>query len=153
MSNIKQIAHDPAVDQLARQQAAQVKEAQQVQNEQELKPGAPSDQDVVQVNAGRADDARLEEDAKLLLDELPEVRSDRVEEAKRKLAAGFYDRPEILKETAGKIAQDLSEPKLASAPQVNAEDVARAKARLALGYYEQPEVLDETAKRIIKKEL
>jgi hypothetical protein len=71
-----------------------------------------------------------------------------VAEAKRKLTAGVYDRPEILEQTAGKIAQDLNAQAAVPAP-----DVARARNRLAQGYYEQPEVLDETAKKIVNREL
>jgi hypothetical protein len=150
MSNIKEITPDPNVARVDRKPTTPVKESKETLRDDHIQSLTESGRDVVQVDARRAEDARLEENARLLLEELPDGRPDRVAEAKRKLAEGFYDRPEVLEETAGKITQDRAAQK-AAIYQVNPHDVARAKTRLAQGYYEQPEVLDETARRIVKK--
>jgi hypothetical protein len=153
MSNIKEITHDQAIGQIARKQAEQVKSPAETNRETEATRPDAITHDQVQVDARRAEDAHLEENAKLLLDELPEVRADRVEEAKRKLASGFYDRPDVLEETASKIRQEMAAPAVAPPPKENPQEIARARLKMAQGYYDQPEVLDETAKRIVKKEL
>jgi anti-sigma28 factor (negative regulator of flagellin synthesis) len=153
MSNIKEITHDQAIGQIARKQAEQVKSPAETNRETETTRPDAVGRDLVEVDAQRADEAQLEENARLLLNELPEVRSDRVEEAKRKLAAGFYDSQNVLEETAGKIRQELASPALAPPPKDDPQEIARTRNRLAQGYYDQPQVLDETARKIVKKEL
>jgi hypothetical protein len=153
MSNIKEITHDQAIGQIARKQAEQVKSPAETNREDETTRTDALKSDQVQLDSRRAEDAHLEENAKLLLGELPDVRPDRVEEAKRKLASGFYDRPDVLEETAGKIRQEFAAPAQAVPPKDNPQEIARTRIRVAQGYYDQPEVLDETAKRIVKKEL
>jgi len=152
MTNIKEIAQDAAISQVARKQAMAVKESVASGEEKGVRAASQPGPDIIQVDQQRREEAILEESAKLLLRELPDVRPDRVEEARRKLQEGFYDRPDILEKTTDKIQQDLASPaKLEAGEGVDRQHVETARRRLAQGYYEQPEVLDETARRIIEK--
>jgi hypothetical protein len=154
MNNIKQISQDAAVTQVARQQTAPVKNSGE--SPEQIKNAADSQKDVLQLDQSRKEEAILEQNARLLLNELPEVRPDRVEEARRRLQQGFYDRKEVLQATAGSIQQDVSSAARANtapADQSETSTVAAARRRLAQGYYDQQDVLDETARRIAQKKL
>ncbi|RJP79941.1 MAG: hypothetical protein C4524_04460 [Candidatus Zixiibacteriota bacterium] len=165
MAEIKQISRDPVVTPAAHKIPAPVEKAG---HDPALQPARPdqSDRDQVQVDRQRVEEARLEESARLLLEELPEVRPDRVAEARRRLAQGHYDRPEVLEQTAGKIAaeqQETAARKLKDDsnsglgnPVSGAENeahVERTRSRLAAGYYDQVEILDEVARHIVDKHL
>ncbi|MBW7897140.1 Anti-sigma-28 factor, FlgM [Candidatus Brocadiaceae bacterium B188] len=48
---------------------------------------------------------------KQLANEIPDVRHEKIEEVKQKIKDGFYDRPEVIFQTAGKIMDVLSNKK------------------------------------------
>jgi hypothetical protein len=162
MNDVKQIAQDSNISQVGRQRLTPTQESPPSGVEKDIRGMAQEGQDILDVDRARRDEAILEENAKLLLKELHDARPDRVAEAQARLQAGFYDRPEVLEETAQKIQEDLQatgadrggrtlltdQPKNADASPVDA-----ARQRLAKGYYEQQEVLDETARRILNREL
>jgi len=154
MNEIKQIAQDAALNQVARQQAAAAKEVTAPAEQREAGAAPRSGADTIELDPRRREDAIIEENAKILLNELPEVRSERVEEARRKLESGFYDRPEVIEQAAQNVQNELDQTAaLAQKQQTEGEMVDGAQRRLAQGYYELPEVLDETARRIANREL
>ncbi len=90
--------------------------------------------------------------AKAALENVPDVRADRMAAVQERLANGFYDRPEVLDEVANRMAgdpaiyptdDDLDETK----PQQAASRGAIEK-RLATGYYDQTKVKNEIAERL-----
>jgi len=71
--------------------------------------GIPKEKEyTVDVDKKAQEDARLEQNAKLLLDELPGSRADRVEQAKIRLAEGYYDNDSVIDQTAEKITRNPS---------------------------------------------
>jgi len=154
MNEVKQIAQDAALNEVARQQAAAAKEISLPANQREAGAAPRSGADTIEFDPRRREDAIVEENAKILLNELPEVRADRVEEARRKLESGFYDRPEVIEQAAQNVQNELDQTAtLAQKQKAEGEMVAGAQRRMAQGYYEQPEILDETARRIMNREL
>ncbi len=149
MALIKEILPDPSISQVAKKAPAAAR-LPAAAEERGVSGTAEAGQDILQLDRRRRDEAILEENAKILLRELPEVRPDRVEEARRKLDSDFYNRPEVLQETALKIQEDLAS---AQQEKVESEQVKSARSRMAHGYYEQSEVLEETARQIVKKQL
>jgi len=154
MNEVKQIAQDAALQQVARQQAAASKEVTTPPDAPETDATVRRGADIIDFDPRRRDDALLEENANVLLGELPEVRADRVTEARRKLESGFYDRPEVLAQAAQNIQNEMDQTAALEKKQ-NAErtTVDGAQRRLGQGYYDQTEVLDETARRIVNREL
>ncbi|TKJ40266.1 hypothetical protein CEE37_08035 [candidate division LCP-89 bacterium B3_LCP] len=153
MTNIPKIAPDSAIGKVSRGQQTPVKPKEEVSPDKTTTEA--SSKDTVHVDEKRQENVRLAENARLLLEELPDVRSERVEQARRRLQEGFYDDPEVLAKTAGKILQERSEvinANLKSADQddTNGEKVQNAKRRVASGYYDKPEVLEKTAENILK---
>lgn len=152
MTNIKGISAESAIGQVKRGKAAAPQTPEEIKKEQspEKSPGS----DTLQVNQKQREITQLVENARLLLDELPDVRPDRVEQAKQRLQEGFYQRPEVREEIAQKILDEFSTLKTDqnnTAEQSSTKRTERAKSRLSNGYYDQPEILDETARRILKK--
>ncbi len=141
MNDIKEISPEAGIGKVGRgQPAAPQKTAEEVRQEQAA--DVAKKQDSLQVDQQRKQEAHLIENSRLFLDELPDVRAYRVQQAKRRLQEGYYNRPEVLEETAAKLLQDESE--------ISAENVKQAQNKLAGGQYDKPEVLDETAQRIIR---
>lgn len=154
MNEIKQIAQDAALNEVARQQAAAAKEISAPADQRGAGAAPRSGADTIEFDPRRREDAIIEENAKILLNELPEVRSERIEEARRKLESGFYDRPEVIEQAAQNVQNELDQTAaLAQKQKTEDEMVDGAQRRLIQGYYEQPEVLDETARRIANREL
>lgn len=156
MTNIPKISSESAVGKVDRRQPATPQSPTDVRTDESSKANKQSD--LLQVDHQRQHENRLEENAKLLLGELPEKRADKIAQARSRLESGFYDRPEILEKTAGKILKDSinAAPLQISGEEnsaVNSDRVNNSRRRLASGYYEQQEVLEETARRIIKKNL
>jgi ribosomal protein S8E len=148
MTDIKEISPDAALTGVERKKTTPAKEVDGGIRRPEddiLK----KDQDVLQLDEKRRADAVLEENAKLLLKELPEVRKERVEEVKRKMQEGFYDRLEVLQKTAVKIEEEIESEKSRNAEKA----LEPVREKLSRGFYEQPEVLKETAANIEKKVL
>lgn len=162
MSNIPKIIPDAALGKVDKGQQTPAQPAKEASQDKETPESTKKD--LLQVDQKRQEEVRLTEDAKLLLEELPEVRPDRVQEARRRLESGYYERPEILKRTTEKILEDgtaLRPIHLKDLAQINQaadddnrtehERVQDARRRLLTGYYEQSEVLNETARKILKK--
>ena len=162
MTNVKGISPEAAVGKVDRRQPATPPTPEESKREKSGVESIPKDE--IHVDKERRDEARLVDNARLLLDELPEVRSDKVELAKRRLEAGYYDRPEVLGKTAGKILDSESQEKAipikvddgtgrktTSGNLQEGERAEQIRRRLGSGYYEQAEILDETARRILKK--
>lgn len=156
MTNIKEILPEAAIGKLDRKQptaprAPDESRPEKIQEESKQR-------DLLQVDEKRRDETRLVENAKLLLEELPDVRSDRVEQARQRLENGFYDRPEVLDQTAGKLLESESPEGLTQLRNVsvadensNVQKVQTSQDRLSSGYYEQDGILDKTAQRILKE--
>jgi hypothetical protein len=154
MNEVKQITQDAALQQVARQQATASKEVSAPAESRETDAAARRGADIIEFDPRRRDDALLEENANVLLGELPEVRADRVEEARRKLESGFYDRPEVLTQTAQNIQDEMDQTAaLEQKQKAEKSTVDGAQRRLGQGYYDQTEVLDETARRIVNREI
>lgn len=159
MDNVKEIRPDAHVGQVSRQQPASARQPADSVREKEGGNAADSSRDILQVDQRRREDVRLEENAKLLLKELPDVRLDRIEEARRRLQEGFYDQEDVLRQTADRILQDqrpssTAEVKQTSAPTPRTTELSKvdqARNRLNAGFYDQPEILEETARRILKR--
>ncbi|MFH1861460.1 MAG: hypothetical protein ABH878_01500, partial [bacterium] len=54
------------------------------------------EEDILDLDQKLRENVRLAENAKLLLPELPEVRTDLIEQIRQRLDAGFYDSEEVL---------------------------------------------------------
>ena len=141
MTEVKQISEDSAIGKVSRgAPAAQPKSAEEIKKEKAI--GEVPRQDSLQVSEKLREEAALVENAKLLLEELPEIREGKVAQAKQRLAEGFYDRAEIIEQTAAKMMEENAQDRTAN--------VDQAKNRLAEGYYEKPEVIEDTARKIIR---
>ncbi len=156
MTNVSKISPDSTIGKVNRQQQA----TPQTPAELKLDDVTPESnrKDILQVDRKRQEEIRLQENARLLLGELPDKRPDKIAEARRRMDSGYYDRPEVLEETAGKIIEENSSTtalrtKEESNHEINPDRVNTARQRLADGYYDQPEIVDETARRILKENL
>ena len=109
-------------------------------------PVTPQATDRADVTPGQTEEARLLDAARLVLESLPDVRADKVELAKKRLADGFYDRPEVRDEIAGRI---LADPELKPAPGLTPEREAEVRKRLDSGFYDQPEAQDKIARGLL----
>ncbi len=87
-------------------------------------------------------EAHLLEGAKLVFDALPDVRADRVAAATKRLAEGFYDRPEVVDQIAARLAAD---PEARPAAPLSLEQQSEIRRRLAEGYYDSPEAVEKIA--------
>ena len=109
-------------------------------------PSVPPAADRAEVAPGQAEEARLLEGAKLVLESLPEVRADKVELAKQRLAEGFYNKPEVQAAIAGRI---LADRELNPAPGLTPEREAEIRRRLDSGFYDSPEAQDKIARGLL----
>ena len=126
-------------------------------------------------NVGRpGDDVQISDRAKALNEEFETMKaralspSDdqklRIENAKQRIASGFYFQDDVLEQTAGKIldSETLTPASIVDASDKNAsyvqaadsgssaDKITRAKIRAAEGFYQQNEVLKVTAEKIIR---
>ena len=140
MTNIKEISPESALGKVGRGQPAAPKPPEE--SAPEKAGGAPEQKDILQLDEKRRQEVRLTENARLLLEELPDVRPERVEEVRRRLREGFYDDPEVVEKVVDKILEELSERRsaarnLESEPEVREGDSAdsqrlqQARRRLA----------------------
>ncbi len=140
MNDIKQIAPDAAIGKVGRKQTNASKPSEEIRKE---KSAEVSDRkDSLQVDQMRKEEAHLIDNSRLLLEELPEVRNDKVALARQRLQEGFYDKPEVLNETTSKLLKEQSE--------ITDMNVQQVKSRLAKGYYDSPDILNQTAGNILK---
>ncbi len=103
--------------------------------------------DRADLNATNQVNSRTLEASKLLLESIPDVRLDKIELARRRLADGFYDQPEIRAEiAAGMISDPESNPALSK---LSAEETEEIGKRLQSGYYDNPEIREDIAKGMI----
>jgi hypothetical protein len=148
MNNIKEIGPDPQIGSIGRGQIGSTQSAPE--SERQPKVEESLRQDTLQVDPARRDETRTVENAKLIMEELPDIRPDKVELARQRIEQGFYDRSEVLDAIAGKIAnQELK----AATESIDPKNVTRARNRLTEGYYEQQQILNQTAEKIIKNNL
>ncbi len=87
-------------------------------------------------------EGQLLEGAKLVFEALPNIRADRVAQAKRRLDEGYYDRPEVIDQIATHLAAD---PEAQPSAPLSLAQQDSIKRRLAEGYYDTPEVIDKIA--------
>ena len=161
MSNIPKIIPDASPGKIERGQQTPPQPARESSRE-EATPEAEK-RDLLLVDRERQDEARFTGDARLLLEELPEVRRDRVERVRRRLESGYYERPDILERTADGLLNDetVLKPLIprnlkdihGTDDLTEVERMQIARRRLLNGYYEQSEVLNETARKIQKSKL
>jgi len=109
--------------------------------------GATSDstappKDRAELTGGVQQEARILDAARLVFDALPDVRADKVELAKKRLAEGYYDRPVVQEQIAARLAAD---PEARPEPPLSAERRAEIRNRLAEGFYDRPEIIDQIA--------
>lgn len=104
-----------------------------------VRPVAPTPADRAEVTPELQDASRLKEAAQLVLRELPDVRPDRVELARRRLAEGYYDRPEVRQAVAAAI---LADPELPAPSALTPQRLAEIRRRLTERFYDQPEVVE-----------
>jgi len=140
MDEIKRIAPDSAIGKVGRSQTHDQNSVEELRQEKADK--AAGNKDSLQVDQLRKEEAHIIENSRLLLDELPEVRSDKVALAKQRLAEGFYDKKEVLNQTAAKLIKEKDE--------VADQNIQQVRNNLAKGYYDNPDVLNQTAGNILK---
>ena len=109
------------------------------QNIEPLQSGA----DRADIGEVSREDSRSLEGAKLVFETLPEVRTDKVELARERLAEGYYDKPEVQDAIAGKMLAD-SEVNPA-AGEFNDNEIAEIKNKLKTGFYDQSDIRDKIA--------
>ncbi|MBM3326382.1 MAG: flagellar biosynthesis anti-sigma factor FlgM [Calditrichaeota bacterium] len=107
-------------------------------------PQMPADR--AEVAAASQTDARVLQGAKLLLEATPDIRQDKVELARQRLQAGFYNQPEVLAQTAEKMSAD---PEARPATPLSLEHIAGIKKRIAEGFYDRPEIKDQIAQSLL----
>jgi len=98
-------------------------------------------QDTAELSS-KLQESRILDGARLVYDALPDVRADKVELAKKRLAEGYYDRPEVQDQIAAKLAADSEAH---PAPALSAEQKDVIRQRLAEGYYNHPAVVNSIA--------
>lgn len=87
-------------------------------------------------------ETQIIEGAKLVYEALPDVREDRVAQAKQRLTDGYYDRPEVIDQIAARLSAD---PEAVPAAPLSLERQAEIKRRLTEGFYDSPQVVDTIA--------
>jgi len=151
MTNIKGISPESGVSPLGRKQVQEQKPVEKTEREQQTAENIREDS--LQIDEQRKRDAQMIEDARLLLEELPDVRDAKVKEVRQKLAEGYYDDPKVLKAVAEEIMKDTAALQRKTGEEVRPDKVEEARDRLKSGYYDSEEVLNETAHKIIKRNL
>ncbi|MCB2198209.1 hypothetical protein KQI63_02330 [bacterium] len=100
------------------------------------------------ISANAAEVARYQEMAELHLEAFgPSDRSAKLDEVRQRLAAGYYDRPDVVEKIAGTLVEG------AAAETARASDLETAKRRTEDGFYDKPEVMDKTAENVLRRVL
>ena len=93
------------------------------------------------------EDARVLEGARLVLEALPEVRREKVEEARRRLEQAYYNGPDVKAQIAKNMLED---PEIYPVVPPISEKVTREIIKkIDDHFYEQPEVKKEVARGMI----
>ncbi len=153
MTNVKGIAAESGINPVKRGTTASPSAPDEIKKEQKATSGA-APEDTLQVDQERRRTAGMIENARLLLEELPDTRPERIAQVKQRLREGFYERQEVLRDTAGKILDDLKVnpfTEKAGGTGSESEKIERVKNRLQEGFYDRRDVIEETARRILKK--
>lgn len=102
--------------------------------------------DSTEINRILREDTRILEGAKLLYEAVPDVRTEKVELARKRLADGHYDRPEVRAEIAGKMVEDAESIPRAPFSEERAEQIRENSKQ---GFYERPEIKNLIARGMI----
>ncbi len=97
------------------------------------------------------DDARILEGARLVLDASPEIRHDKVAEAKKKLAEGFYDKPAVKGQIAANMAKEPEAYPVT--PPLSEEALKEVKTKIKSDFYSQTDVKSDIAQGMIQDAL
>ncbi|MFH0766379.1 MAG: hypothetical protein V2A61_08165 [Calditrichota bacterium] len=95
--------------------------------------------DRTELDSNSRQDARVLEAAKMVIEALPEIRSDRVALARQRLSQGYYDRPEIQQAIAAKLVQD---PESRPIPTLSSAQTDEMRNKIQQGYYLTDAVMD-----------
>jgi anti-sigma28 factor (negative regulator of flagellin synthesis) len=151
-----------------------VSKGQQIQSVQ--KSGAKSEQ-AAGAGKAKADQVDISETARALhvrqqqvdttkdaVQQLPDIRAERLEAVTRRMSEGYYNRPDVIRKIADAVVrsgviQDAVQARAAvstvlqrmdETPDVRPERVESAKRRAAEGAYDTPEVIQKVAEEILK---
>jgi hypothetical protein len=103
--------------------------------------------DRADVRKDLAVESRLMDAARLVLEAIPDVRADKIELAKQRLAEGFYDKSEVRDQIAGAFVADaIATP----TPEISARQQSEVKERLSAGFYNSPSVIEKIAEEMVK---
>ena len=106
-----------------------------------------SEVDRAELEQSRLEDSQAFEAAKLVLETIPDVRTDKIELARKRLEEGFYDRPEIQAEIAAMmIADPEANPALRT---LSPEEIETIRNRIESGYYDEEKVNNIIASGLI----
>jgi anti-sigma28 factor (negative regulator of flagellin synthesis) len=150
MTNVKGIAAESGINQVKRGTTVSPSTPDEIKRDRKAEKGG-AQEDTLQVNQERRRAAGMIENARLLLEELPDSRPERIAQVKQRLQEGFYERAEVLEGTAGKILDDLQAKPPKTVSEDEADKIDQVKNRLRDGYYDRLDILEETARRILKK--
>jgi anti-sigma28 factor (negative regulator of flagellin synthesis) len=92
-------------------------------------------------------ESHLLEGAKLVYEAIPDVRTDRVAQAKQRLAEGFYNKPEVIDQIATRLAAD---PEARPSAPLSLAQQGEIKRRLSEGFYDTPEAIDKIANGLVE---
>lgn len=87
-------------------------------------------------------ESHLLEGAKLVYEAITDVRTDRVAQAKQRLAEGFYNKPEVIDQIATRLAAD---PEARPSAPLSLAQQGEIKRRLSEGFYDTPEAIEKIA--------
>ncbi|MCF7811771.1 flagellar biosynthesis anti-sigma factor FlgM [bacterium] len=109
------------------------------QNTDSLQSGS----DKADIGKVSQEDSRSLEGAKLVIETLPEVRTEKVELARQRLAEGYYDKPDVRDAIAGKMLADPEANPIIG--EIKDEDAASIRNKIQSGFYDQPDIQDKIA--------
>ncbi len=98
--------------------------------------------DRAELNQSAQVESTLLEGAKLVFEAIPDVRADKVAQAKQRLAEGFYNKPDVIDQIATRLAGD---PEAIPSVPLSLAQQGEIKRRLSEGFYDSPEALDKIA--------
>lgn len=123
--------------------------AKLVESPKTQKPSVQGDvvkTDRLDMNQAARIDAQMLHAAKLVLDTLPDVRQDKVDQARKRLDKGFYDKAEVRLQIAKKLLQD---PEVHLNINLTEQQTETIKNRLNTGFYEQSDIKDSIASDMV----
>ena len=104
--------------------------------------------DQAEFHQGAKVESHLLEGAKLVFEAIPDVRADKVAQAKQRLAEGYYDRPAVIDQIAARLAAD---PEAQPSAQISLAEQAEIRRRLAEGFYDSPEAIEKIATGLVEE--